>query len=256
MPMMTQRNWRAMDKYSVEGSTMNFDDEFERIKDTVKAAQDEIVMAVMLHETWKPTAYDEDLHNRMGNSFATHSFHIIRLSLRREMLLAIMRLWDTDKRALRMTAIAEKLRDKKFFSAFVARRAAGTGLLSTGVVDSMRQTLEPKRDAVVKLVQKYSKGGKGYAAFEKLRALRHERLAHRQTTPTNATLADVTDKEIESIYEDNLELIRLLLSLFLATAFDLKEAADVYRHHAKFFWANARGERTEGHPSYRSIHPG
>jgi len=230
---------------------MNFDGEFVQMKDAVKAAQDEIIMAVMFHETWKPTAYDEDLHKRMGNSFATHSFQIVRLSLRREMLLALMRLWDTNKRALRMTAVAEKLRNKEFFDAVVASRAAGTGLSSTGVVDSMRQALEPKRDAVVKLVRKYSEGGVGYAAFEKLRALRHERLAHRQTAPTNATLADATDKEIESFYEDNLELIRLLLSLILATAFDLKEAAGVYRHHAKFFWANARGERTEGHPNYR-----
>lgn len=234
---------------------MSFDDEFERMKDTVKSVQDEIVMAVMFHETWKPTAYDVDLHNRMGRSFATHSFHIVRMSLRREMLLALMRLWDTNKEAIRMTAIADKLRNKDFFDAIVAKRAACTGLSSTGVVSIMRQALEPKRDAVVKLVRKYSKDGAGYAAFEKLRTLRHERLAHRQTAPTNATLADATDIEIESFYEDNLEIIRLLLSLVLATAFDLKEAADVYRHHANFFWASARGERTEGHPNYRSARP-
>jgi hypothetical protein len=239
--------------YSSRGrvSAMNFDDEWLQMKDAVNAAQDEIVMAVMFHETWKPTAYDEDLHKRMGHSFATHSFQIVRLSLRREMLLALMRLWDTDKRALRMTAISEKLRNKEFFDAIVTKRAAGTGLSSTGLADSMRQALEPKRDAVVKLVQKYSEGGAGYTIFEKLRALRHERLAHRQAAQTSATRADATDQEIESFYEDNLELIRLLLSLVLATAFDLTEAADVYRHHAEFFWENARGERTEGHPNYR-----
>lgn len=233
---------------------MNFDDEFEKMKASVNAAQDEIVMAVMFHETWKPTAYDEDLHDRMGNSFATHTFQIVRQSLRREMLLALMRLWDTDRRAIRMTAIMDKLRDKAFFDALVSRRAAGTGLSSLRVED-MRQALEPKRDAIVKLIRKYCEGGDGYAAFKKLRTLRHERLAHRQTAPINATLADATDKEIESFYEDNLELIRLLLSLVLATAFDLKEAADVYRHHAKFFWVNVRGERTEGHPNYRSSRP-
>jgi hypothetical protein len=233
----------------------NFDVEFEQMKETVKAAQDEILMAVMFHETWKPTAYDEDLHNRMGNSFATHSFKIVRQSLRREMLLALMRLWDKDTRAIRMTTVAEKLRDKKFFDTVVARRAGVTGLSSAGVEDAMRQALIPKRDEVVKLVHKYSEGGTGSDVFKKLRALRHERLAHRQTTPTNVTLADATDKEIESFYEDNLELVRLLLSLILATGFDLKDAAGVYCHHAKFFWANARGERTEGHPDYRQPRP-
>jgi hypothetical protein len=29
------------------------------------------------------------------------------------------------------------------------------------------------------------------------------------------------------------------------------EAADVYAHYARFFWASVRGERTVGHPSYR-----
>lgn len=232
-------------------STMAFDDELTQMKDAVAAAQDEIVMAVMFHETWKPTAYDEDLHKRMGNSFATHSFQIVRLSLRREMLLALMRLWDTNRSALRMTAIAEKLRTKEFFDALVTKRADGTGLSSNYVVQSMREALEPKRKAVLKLVRKYSEGGIGYPVFEKLRALRHERLAHRQAIQTSVTRADANDQEIESFYEDNLELVRLLLSLVLATAFDLTEAADVYRHHAKFFWANARGERTEGHPNYR-----
>lgn len=229
----------------------NFEVEFEQIKEAVNAAQDEIVMAIMFHETWKPTVYDQDLHNRMGNSFATHSFKIVRQSLRREMLLALMRLWDTNTQSIRMTNIAEKLRNKKFFDAVIASRARGTGLLSTGVDEAIRQTLVPKRDAAVELVRKYSKDGAGYATFEKLRTLRHERLAHRQTTPTKVTLADATDNEIESFYEDNLELIRLLLSLVLARGFDLKEAAGVYSHHAKYFWANARGERTEGHPNYR-----
>ena len=70
---------------------MAFDNELDQMKIAVAAAEDEIVMAVMFHETWRPTAYDEGLHNRMGNSFATHSFQIVRLSLRREMLLALMR---------------------------------------------------------------------------------------------------------------------------------------------------------------------
>lgn len=234
---------------------MNVNSEIASLEVSVKAAQDEIIMAIMFHETWKPTAYDKDLHARMGDSFATHSFQIVRLSLRREMLLALMRLWDTDTRALRMTCISERLRNKELFEALVAARWARTGLTALGVKDSIRVALESKRDAVVNLVYKYSKGGIGYAILQKIRSLRHERLAHRQIAPTNASLADATDNEIESFYEDNLELIRLLLSLVLATAFDLTETESVYRHHAKFFWMNAKGERTEGHPSYRPLNP-
>jgi hypothetical protein len=154
-----------------------------------------------------------------------------------------------------MTAISEKLLQKEFFDAVVAGRSEQMGLSANGAEDFMRKSLEPKRDAAVTLVRKYSEGGAGYTIIKKLRTLRNERLAHRQTAPTSANEADTTDQEIESFYEDNLELVRILLSLVLATAFDLKEAAEVYRHHAKFFWANARGERTEGHPNYRPLCP-
>jgi hypothetical protein len=57
-----------------------------------------------------------------------------------------------------------------------------------------------------------------------------------------------TDDAIETIYQDNLEIMRLLLSLVQALAFDLSEVTEVYKHHAQYFWASACGKRTEGHP--------
>lgn len=227
---------------------MSFDKDLEQMKVAVKAAEDEIMQAVMFHETWKPTAFDAGLHGRMGRSYATHAFQIVRDALRREMLLALMRIWDTNKQALRMSAIAEKLRNRQFFDALVLARAKGRG----SSTDDMREALEPKRRKVIELVRKYSEGGAGFAVFERIRTLRHEHLAHRQMNPTKMARADAPDKEIEGFHEDTAEIVRLLLSLVHATTFDIaSDGAGVYRHHAKFFWAAARGERTEGHPDYR-----
>ena len=64
----------------------------------VTAAHEEFDMAVTFHEAWKPAAYDSDLHVRMGASYASHTFLTVRTALRREMLLALMRLWDNDSR--------------------------------------------------------------------------------------------------------------------------------------------------------------
>jgi hypothetical protein len=242
-------------------------DPVAELRTAVEAAQDEIMMAIMFHETWRPTVDDETIRGRMGKSFATHPFSIIRLALRREMLLALMRMWDTTKRGLRMTAIAEKLRDKRFFDALVETRAARLNLRSSFASASMRKALEPKRDAVLTLIQKYMKDGDAFEVFDKIQTLRHEQLAHHQLSvkepiePTKETEAEphgvdpteapLTDKEIESFYQDNMEIVRLLLSLVLATAFDVKEdATSVYGHHANYFWAGVRGERTEGHPNY------
>lgn len=76
--------------------------EIERLKSNVDTARQEIELAVMFHETWRPAAYDTSLHTRIGTSYAAHAFQIIRLSLRRELLMALMRVWDTNKQAVRM----------------------------------------------------------------------------------------------------------------------------------------------------------
>lgn len=82
------------------------------LRKQVEAAQQEFDMALTFHETWKPAAYDKDLHKRMGDSFATQTFLVVRLALRREMLLALMRLWDKDERNVGMElSIANVLRD-------------------------------------------------------------------------------------------------------------------------------------------------
>jgi hypothetical protein len=103
------------------------------LQEQVKAAQEEFDMAVTLHEAWKPAAYDEDLHNRMGVSYATHAFKVVRMALRREMLLALMRLWDNDSKAVSIEFVAEILRDKCVIDALAADRASRIGM--AGVED-------------------------------------------------------------------------------------------------------------------------
>ena len=55
------------------------------------------------------------------------------------------------------------------------------------------------------------------------------------------TAADATDVEIESFYQDNSELIRLLLHLAEGTAYNPSDTAGVSGFYAKFFWAGVRG---------------
>lgn len=229
----------------------NEDPKITALKEKVKAAEQEIGMAVMCHETWKPTAYDEDLHTRMGESYATQTFLIVRRSLRRETLLALMRIWDSDEKAVGVQSIVRTLRDQQFFDALIASRTNHVdGYFRSTLEEHLRGTLGEQLAKAGALVDKYTKGGAGFDAFKKLLILRNGQLAHRQAAPAKAGGLDATDEEIESFYQDNLEIVSLLLSIVLAHAFDLNEAADVYRHYAKFFWAAARGERTEGHPNY------
>jgi AbiU2 len=225
------------------------DSQIVALSEKVTAAQQEFNMAVMFHEIWKPAAYDTDLHERIGKSYAGQAFLIARIALRREMLLALMRLWDTTNRAVRMESIAATLSQKDVIEALAAGRVGRRAW--PGDIDRMRANLEDKAAQVIQLVNKYKQGGSRDAVLKKLRTLRHERLAHRQLAVTTPTGASATDDEIEEFYQDNSKLIGILLSLVKAIAYDPDDTAKVFRHYAKQFWAGTRGERTEGHPNYR-----
>ena len=229
---------------------MEIDDpKIVNLREKVTAAQQEFDMAVTFHEVWKPAAYDQDLHNRMGKSFASQAFLITRTALRREMVLALIRLWDTNPKAIGMQSVAATLREKEVIDALALDRVKRLGLPEA--IDQMRDDIGKKAAEVVALVNKYMKGGAQHAVLEKLLVLRHERLAHRQVAPTTATGASATDEEIETFYLDNSKLIHIVLSVVNAMAYDPDDTAKVYRHYASHFWAGARGEQTEGHPSYR-----
>src|SRR5437763_1812274 len=58
----------------------------------------------------KPAAYDKGLHDRIGRSYAARTFGVIAAALRREMFSALMRLWDSDNRSVRMKWMGEILR--------------------------------------------------------------------------------------------------------------------------------------------------
>jgi hypothetical protein len=234
---------------------MQIDDpKIAALREKVTAAQQEFDMAVTFHEVWKPAAYDKDLHSRLGKSYASQAFLVMRTALRREMVLALVRLWDTNKQAVRMQSIAATLRETEVIDTLAADRVDRLSLPEA--IDQMRADLGKRAAEIVSLVNKYMEGGSHDAVLKKLLVLRHERLAHRALTPAAATGANVADNEIEEFYQDNSRLIHVLLSLVNAMAYDPEETAGVYRHYAELFWAGVRGEQTEGHPNHHPRHTG
>lgn len=205
------------------------------LREMVTAAQEEFDLAVMFHEVWKPAAYDQNLHSRLGESYAARAFLVTRTALRHETLLALIRLWDTNKRAIRMRFIAATLREKKVIDALALDRANRFGLREA-IYETMRNDIGKKAEAVDLLVSKYMKDGASRPVFEELLALRHERLAHRQLASAAATGANATDEEIEEFYQDNSKLIHNLLSVVSATAYNPQDTAKVYSHYASCFW--------------------
>lgn len=56
---------------------MEIDDpKIAALREKVTAARQEFDMAVTFHEVWKPAAYDQKLHSRLGKSYAIQAFLI------------------------------------------------------------------------------------------------------------------------------------------------------------------------------------
>jgi hypothetical protein len=210
------------------------DPKITKLQAKVTAAQQEFDLAVAFHEIWKPTAYDQDLHGRLGISYATQAFRVIRTALRRELILALLRLWDKDGKAIGMECIAIALGKKEVIDALALARVDQ----SSEVFEAIRADLSEKADKAIQLVDKYIKdGGAGNAVYKKLRFLRNERLVHRQVkTKVRAMGATATDEEIEEFYKDNLKLVHILLGIFNAMAYDPEDAAKVFGFYASHFW--------------------
>jgi AbiU2 len=210
------------------------DPKITKLQAKVTAAQQEFDLAVAFHEIWKPTAYDQDLHGRLGISYATQAFRVIRTALRRELILALLRLWDKDGKAIGMECIEIALGKKEVIDALALARVDQ----SSEVFEAIRADLSEKADKAIQLVDKYIKdGGAGNAVYKKLRFLRNERLVHRQVkTKVRAMGATATDEEIEEFYKDNLKLVHILLGIFNAMAYDPEDAAKVFGFYASHFW--------------------
>jgi hypothetical protein len=223
----------------------------------VRAACDEFNMAIAFHEAWKPAAYDKALHERIGCSYAANTFLVVRQALRREMLLALMRLWDDNSKAVGMKCIANILRDKRIMDTLAADCEAywqDSPLIELDAKFGRVQSDALRQHAMeaIEIIGSYAEGGSRYDTLKKLKTLRNEHLAHRQVTPTpvKADGANTIDEEIEAFYQDMSRLIRCLRLAVEDTDYDPEETAKLRGRHAAFFWAEVRGERTEGHPDY------
>jgi len=207
------------------------------LREQVTAAEQEFNMAIAFHEVWKPTVDDKDLHRRLGTSYATQAFLVARTALRREMLLALMRLWDSNKQAVRMTWVRDTLTKKEVIDALALDRASR--VCGLDALDAVRDDLGKKAESAVRLIKKYMVDGERRSVLENLVALRNERLAHRQLldrTPAEATGGETTDKEIEEFYQDCSKLIEILLSLVKAVAYDPRDTGNVFGFYAREFW--------------------
>ena len=222
------------------------------LKRQVEKAEQEVTTAVVLHESWKPTVQDADLLDRMGESFATHTFNIVRWALRREVLLALLRVWDTNQKAVDVARIIDQLRKPRAVEALISSRGGQDSSLSRHLSEHLRGYLPEKIECAGALVDEYKpKGGECAQVMTNLVRLRNVSLAHRQQGPEKATAGSATDDEIEAFYQDTCRIVEYLMSIVRATALDMNDTARVYAHHAQYFWAAARGERTPGHPRYR-----
>jgi hypothetical protein len=124
----------------------------------VKAAQEEFDLTVALHEVWRPAAYDLDLRKRMGVSYATNAFHVVRVACRREVLLGLTRLWDKRKDAIRIDITARSVCAEPVIAALSAERAtrfsARADVLVADIEGQMRNDMNKRGKEALALAKR------------------------------------------------------------------------------------------------------
>lgn len=247
------------------------------LKAKVDAVLQEIDLAIAFHETWRPMVEDTNLHQRIGTSFAANSFSVIRTALRRELLLALVRVWDKDARAVNMVTIANILEDQIIAEALAdevvvdirfpsiewrwllehhggnekaAREAGKAG--SSFLARDLRAGVHSQIQAALTIIRDYDGSGSSCSVLEAVRTMRHEHLAYHQLIKTDVTTLDEFDNQIEAFYQDMLKLTEALFAAVKHVSLDLSHTAKTHTMYAALFWNGARGERTEGHPDYRA----
>ena len=215
----------------------------------VRAALGEFDYAMALHEAWKPAAVDVALHARLNNSYAANTFNVVRVAVRRELLMTLARLWDSQSKAINLARFADWLRSDTFIDRLIAHRKYHSREAS--IQELFRADLERRSEITASAIAEFKPGGRQHAHLKRLLALRGQTLGHHQMVQAKAYPPTLDEKDVEAIYVGSAEIIDHLMSIINATAITLLEGAEVQERYAKSFWASVRGERTEGHPDYR-----
>jgi hypothetical protein len=218
------------------------------LRKKVEAATEEFEAAMQFHEAWKPAARDAALHRRVSSSYAGHTFLVVRRALEREMLMAMMRMWDTNSESLRVKNIANILRHKPVVDALVEECKSQWPPHDAFGAEKGEEVRNRAGEAVA-IVDKYSEDGACHTTLDALRQLRNEYLAHRQLDRTAIIRMADRDGQIEGFYQDMSSLIEHLRIVALNAGYNLTEAAQIHSRNAKFFWDSVRGEGVEDTPN-------
>lgn len=230
---------------------MDSDKNIEQMREYLIAVENNIDMATAFYEVWRPTTYDEDLLARMSVSYATQAFMIIKVALRREMLLALMRIWDTQNSAHSLKFIIQKLGDQETWDALIIKRSNQSG--HDFIAQQIASQMNKNKDQVLELYSTYAENGTKKEVYKQLIMLRHGNLAHTQAIEAKGPNIDPMDEHIDAFYKDTAILVSKLLSLINGEAKNADDTRNVYAHYAKQFWVGVRGENTEGHPNFKQI---
>ncbi len=160
---------------------MNVEQKVTRLRDNVKAAFEEFTLVMRLYETWRPAAFDQDVFDRMGPSYASHAFLLIREVLAREIVLGLTKLWDTADRAIRMDRVGDFIRTPAVIRALAVERSLPFQKMSIpGVEDVMERELGERAQAALVIIDGYLPRGRHRTVHDGLHKLRNTRFAHRQ----------------------------------------------------------------------------
>lgn len=214
------------------------EEDLENLKHMVDASKQEMEMAVQFYEVWKPAAYDDSLHDSLEFTRSAQAFLVIRSALRREFILSLFRCWDRNKKAIRMTWISNLITETSVINVLSRKKTMLMG--DEDFEYYVDKTFSSHAEKIIDIINKYQQGGDGHETMKNLTHVRDQKLAHKQIKDVDLINKNITDQEIEEFYNDNLELISVLLSLVNNQCYDFNDVSHVFGVYSSNFWSNVK----------------
>lgn len=237
----------------------------ELLTKLVRSIERETEQAISLYEAYKPAASNRALIERYNDSYAAWTFNTIRESLHRELVLTLIRLWDTRTDVASIPAVMERLESDSTVSALcreaagsAARLAKGSCILNdnpeiaalirqkitASIPDEMTQRNKQKRRQLSTLRGLYTRACK-LPELGSLRRHRHQVLAH------TALDASRTMSLRPAKWGDEQVVLRATVSVAqqLSLVVDdhdpsLRDLPSIYRRYAAHYWELRKNFRT------------
>lgn len=195
--------------------------EMAKAKSIALELEKDLIRCIALLAIWNRANDKKDIKSRYNNTYEAHALSIIHDSLHITMIMALMRMYDNDRRSASIPTLI--------------------GLLeSANLLEELKKNSRPQREHIDKWLDsvklRYARL-KNEQTLKALRRLRNYALAHADIK--KASLHGARYGYERKVLERTIPIIELLLLIVHSRDANFSEVRGIWKRYSNYFWGSA-----------------